>query len=121
MKIVRLRKSQGLTQGRLAELCETTQQQIAKIENGIVDPRLSTLRKLSRALGCDLGDLFFSEAEFVDAVNRAVTDHQMNLKKCEMVDLNSLCSSKTDLPAFHPFWESLKICRKRNRVLFSNE
>lgn len=44
------RKSLGLTQAALAERSGLTQSVIAKVENEVVDPRVSTLRKMVRAL-----------------------------------------------------------------------
>ena len=46
----RWRKSLGITQSKLSEMCGVAQSVIAKIENEVVDPRVSTLRKLVEAL-----------------------------------------------------------------------
>ena len=43
-----LRKEQGLTQGQLAEKCETTKTDISRIENDASDIRLSTLMRIIR-------------------------------------------------------------------------
>lgn len=45
-----LREKIGLTQAQLAKEAEVTQAYIAKIETGKVDPKLSTLEKISEAL-----------------------------------------------------------------------
>lgn len=56
MRILRLseirtmRTRLGLTQAQLAELAGVSQAYIAKIEAGTVDPRISTLEKISKAL-----------------------------------------------------------------------
>ncbi|MFB6186868.1 MAG: helix-turn-helix domain-containing protein, partial [Halobacteriaceae archaeon] len=44
------RQSLELTQSELADLADVSQPLIARIENGDVDPRLSTLRKIINAL-----------------------------------------------------------------------
>mgnify|MGYP001170237629 FL=1 len=44
------RKSLGLTQAALAQRSELTQSVIAKVETEVVDPRLSTIRKIVGAL-----------------------------------------------------------------------
>jgi predicted transcriptional regulator len=49
--IRKLRIDAGLTQKRLAELAGVSQAHIAKIEQGKVDPRLSTVNKILRVLG----------------------------------------------------------------------
>jgi len=46
----RMRKESGLTQKRLAQLVGVSQAHIAKIEQGKVDPRLSTVNKILRVL-----------------------------------------------------------------------
>lgn len=50
-KLIRnLRKEAGLTQKKLAELAGVSQAHIAKIEQGKVDPRLSTINKIMEVL-----------------------------------------------------------------------
>lgn len=49
-KIADARKSLGMSQIDLANAIGSTQQQIAKWESGKIDPRLSSLRKMSEAL-----------------------------------------------------------------------
>src|SRR5205809_522382 len=48
------RESAGLSQSELARLARTSQPAIARLEMGGVDPRMSTLLRVSRALGLDL-------------------------------------------------------------------
>lgn len=55
LRTVRIRK--GLTQAQLAAALETSQAQIAKIESGRADLRLSTMRKLMQALDLDANQL----------------------------------------------------------------
>lgn len=56
LRTVRLRK--GLSQVQLAEMLQTSQPQVAKIESGKVDLQYSTLVKLGAALGLDANALF---------------------------------------------------------------
>lgn len=49
-----MRQALGMTQAQLARRAGITQSHLARIELGIVDPQLGTLRKLSKALFCDL-------------------------------------------------------------------
>ena len=48
------REAWGLSQRELAELCSTTQSAIARIERGRRPPRIDTLRRIARALDCEL-------------------------------------------------------------------
>jgi transcriptional regulator with XRE-family HTH domain len=120
MKIAKLRKLKNLTQADLAKSCATSQQQIAKIEGGIVDPRLSTLRTISEALGCELSALFYTRREFLDEISSVIREESVDLKKTKLTQLNALCACKCDLPAFHPFWEEIQITNK-GTVVFTEK
>ena len=48
------RREQGLSQAQLAQLCDTTQSAIARLESGGRPPRIDTLLRIANALGCDL-------------------------------------------------------------------
>jgi transcriptional regulator with XRE-family HTH domain len=48
------RKARGLSQKELAELTETTQSAIARLESGGRPPRIDTLLGIAEALDCDL-------------------------------------------------------------------
>jgi transcriptional regulator with XRE-family HTH domain len=119
MKIALTRKLKGITQTQLAFACETTQQQIAKIESGVVDPRLSTLRKIAQALGCELEDLFYTRKEFLKQINSLVAEKDLNLRKITLMELNSVCADEKKIPTFHPFWEEVAI--KGNTVQFKEK
>lgn len=109
MKIALLRKEKGITQAELASTCGTTQQQVAKIEGGVVDPRLSTLRAIAIALGCELKDLFFTREEFLSEVRGVARAHRLDLSKIKLVALNQLCLKERHIPTFEPFWEEIEI------------
>jgi transcriptional regulator with XRE-family HTH domain len=51
MKLKRLRTEKGLTQQALAERAKVSLGYVARLETGHYDPKLSTLRKLAKALG----------------------------------------------------------------------
>src|SRR5512141_259425 len=55
LKVADLRQQKGLTQERLAELCEVSPRTIQRIESGEVDPRAYTLHCLGEALDFDFG------------------------------------------------------------------
>jgi transcriptional regulator with XRE-family HTH domain len=48
------RKATGLTQAALAERAGVTRMTVQRIEGGQIDPRLSTLQEMARALGLEL-------------------------------------------------------------------
>jgi uncharacterized Tic20 family protein len=56
LKVAELRQHKGLTQERLAELCEVSPRTIQRIESGEVDPRAYTLHCLGSALDFDFGE-----------------------------------------------------------------
>ena len=53
-RVTERRKELGLSQAQLAELCDTTQSAIARLEGGGRPPRIDTLLRLANALDCDL-------------------------------------------------------------------
>lgn len=57
MKLVVLRERHGLSQRALAKMSKVTYVTIARIESGVYDPRLSTLRRLAKALKVRVADL----------------------------------------------------------------
>jgi len=61
-RISQLRKSRGLTQRALAELAETSQQQVQRIEAGVQGVRLELAARIANALGVKLGEIFPSLA-----------------------------------------------------------
>jgi len=52
--VIRLRLARGLTQAQLADLLNTRQESIARLETGSSLPSLSTVRKVADALDADL-------------------------------------------------------------------
>ena len=55
IKVAELRQQKGLTQEKLAELCEVSSRTIQRIESGEVDPRAYTIQCLNAALEYDFG------------------------------------------------------------------
>jgi len=53
-QVTEIRKTWGLSQKDLAELCGTTQSAIARLEAGRRPPRIDTLKRVATALDCDL-------------------------------------------------------------------
>lgn len=56
-KLKDLRFRAGLTQQELADKAGTTQTTVARIERDVVQPEVTTIRKLAQALGITPGDL----------------------------------------------------------------
>lgn len=56
LKVAELRQQKGLTQERLAELCEVSARTIQRIESGDVDPRAYTLHCLGETLEFDFSE-----------------------------------------------------------------
>ena len=56
-KLVTIRKINGLSQRGLAKLSGIGHITIARIETGVFDPRLSTLRVLAKALNVKISEL----------------------------------------------------------------
>lgn len=114
IRIVQWRKRRGLTQEELAKRCKTTQQTIAKIELGTVDPKLTTIQKIAEGLECDIVDLFYTREEFSKDVNAVAEKLDLDLGKIRSADLNGLCWTNAFIPPFHPFWSEYKV--KNNKI-----
>ena len=55
IKVAERRQQKGMTQEKLAELCEVSARTIQRIESGEVDPRAFTINNLSKILEFDFG------------------------------------------------------------------
>ena len=51
------RLEKGMTQEGLAQSCGISRQRVTNYENGIREPDIETLKKLSSSLGCTVDDL----------------------------------------------------------------
>ena len=56
--LTQLRLSKGISQTKLAEILDTKQPQIARLEKGETDVRMSTIEKLSKALDTPIEQVF---------------------------------------------------------------
>jgi len=61
LRLKKLRVEKGLSQEKLAAEAGITLSQVARIETARINPTLTTLAALSKALKVDLGDLFDHE------------------------------------------------------------
>lgn len=50
--LIAMRKAKGISQAVVAEAMGTTQSHVSDLEAGGTDPRLSTLQRYARAVGC---------------------------------------------------------------------
>ncbi len=119
LRIQQIRKQRGITQADLARTCETTQQQIAKIESGLVDLKLSTLRRIASALSCQLPDLFYTRKQFFNDVTNVVRSQKVNIGTTPIIKLNRMCFEVAQIPLLHPYWEQISV--KNNRLCFQEE
>jgi transcriptional regulator with XRE-family HTH domain len=114
MKVMRLRKELGLTQAELAERCQTTQQQIAKIESGVSDPKLSSLQHIAKALRCEVRDLFFTPEEFERLANQTIKARKIRGRS--LLEISQYCYQDQLIPLFDSLWERTEIVNNRVKV-----
>jgi transcriptional regulator with XRE-family HTH domain len=115
LKIARIRRERGWTQTKLAEACKTTQQQILKLERGLVDPQLSTLSRVADALGVEIAELFYTRIELEEAANKLCSSRGWELESLSIMELAARCEREIGLPAMHPYWEKARIMSNRVR------
>ena len=61
LRLRQVREQQVMTQEELAEKSGVTQATISRLEHGAHDARMSTIRKVAKALGVDLRELIAPE------------------------------------------------------------
>jgi transcriptional regulator with XRE-family HTH domain len=69
------RRKVGLSQAKVAILAGKTQSQIARLENGLGDPRFSSVVEVSRALGTEV---VLVPIRLLAAVNHLLDQHDPN-------------------------------------------
>lgn len=62
-RIKEFREKKGLSQGKLADLCNVSRQTINAIENNKYDPSLQLAFKLAKTLGVSVDNLFLNGEE----------------------------------------------------------
>ncbi|MGY5449340.1 helix-turn-helix domain-containing protein [Agarivorans sp. MS3-6] len=68
-----IRKRKGLTQGELANLAGVELTQISRIERGVSEPKLETIKNLAIALNCSTDELILEDIKAQpNYINRAV-------------------------------------------------
>ncbi|HDX9669171.1 TPA: helix-turn-helix transcriptional regulator [Bacillus cereus] len=70
-KIMAFRKGAGLTSKRLAVIADITPSMLSKIEKGITNPSLQTLKLISLALTIPLFNFFLEDTNTEELVVRA--------------------------------------------------
>lgn len=116
MRILWLRKQKNMTQRELAEASGTLQQQIALIEGGRSDPRLSTLWKIAKAFDTDVAGLFFTNQEFVKQINEVIKEH-FSAKTPTLKALNQYCGEHSFLSPFDSNWEKVSFDKNKKFII----
>jgi len=62
-RIKEYREKKGISQGKLADLCNVSRQTINAIENNKYDPSLQLAFNLAKTLGVTVDNLFLNEEE----------------------------------------------------------
>ena len=89
-RIQELRKSQNLTQERLAETVNIDITSLSKIETGRNYPQPDTLEKIATALNVDVDKLFIfntypNKEEYINAINKNILLMQNDLEKLKIL------------------------------------
>lgn len=90
LRIKYLRKSQNITQEKLAELINMDITSLSKIETGRNYPQPDTLEKISNALGVEVFNLFtfaenLSAKDYLDGINKNLQILKDNEEKMKLL------------------------------------
>lgn len=98
-KITQLRTEMGYTQKQLAKLANITEASLSRYENGLREPKINTLVKLAKVLGCTV-DYMVGNTDVIDGI---IVDRQKLPELLKTVDLQFLSIAKdleqSDIPA----------------------
>ena len=91
-RIKERRKSRGLTQEKLAEICEISPSFLAYIESGKRAPSLETIYNISCVLECGLDCFFIDDTKrnrYTDTINSYLEfmDEEDCLKLCKIIKI----------------------------------
>jgi len=87
----RLRKARGLTQERLAELCDLTPEHVSGIERGRRYPSMKTLFRMAEVLRISLSEAFrFQEPKPLTEKDRAIITFNRLLANRSVKDIRFL-------------------------------
>ncbi len=89
-KITALRTQMGYTQKQLARLANITEASLSRYENGLREPKIQTLVKLARVLGCTV-DYMVGNTEIADGV---IVDRTTLPELLKEVNLNYVTVAK---------------------------
>ena len=81
-KVTKLRKKKSLSQERLADKADLSQQHISRIERNLTYPSVATLSKIAKVLGVQLDDLV--DAKIANADDKYVYEI---LRKLDFLDI----------------------------------
>lgn len=63
MNLKQIRMARQLNQSETARRAGLSQSLVCRVENGLIDPPLSTLRRLAQALNCSVAELVGDDRE----------------------------------------------------------
>jgi len=87
----RIRKARGLTQERLAELCDLTPEHVSGIERGRRYPSMKTLLRMAEVLRISLSEAFrFQEPKPLTEKDRAIITFNRLLANRSVKDIRFL-------------------------------
>ena len=93
-KIKKAREAKGWSQKEVALSLKMDQSQYSKIENNKSDPHLSTIEKITEALGISIEELFTAEKVFkdVDSFDKSLVEKIQLIEQLEDIEKKSVFS-----------------------------
>jgi transcriptional regulator with XRE-family HTH domain len=93
-RIKKVREIKGLSQKQVAINLGMNPSQYSKIENGKVDPQISSIEKIAKALGVDISAVFSDENinADIDSLNKSVVEKVQMIEQLDSKQKESIFS-----------------------------
>jgi transcriptional regulator with XRE-family HTH domain len=107
-RIRQLRKQKGLNQDQVAEAAGIDPKSLSRIECGVFNPSIDTLQGLATALGAEMQDFFFSDADWTRLQKGYLLEALSKATDKQIVEIVSAVRKVLDEPKLKPISKGVR-------------